>query len=65
MKLTESSHVARKLAVEAGVHPRTVAKVVNGGKVRPMTLRRIEGTLAVSGWAKDSSGSWVAPKIQE
>jgi DNA-binding LacI/PurR family transcriptional regulator len=40
--ITLSAHDLRRVAVEAEVDPRTVKKVVAGGAVRDVLLRRIE-----------------------
>jgi hypothetical protein len=42
---TLSAHDLRRVAVEAEVDPRTVRKVLAGGEVRDVLLRRIERAL--------------------
>lgn len=45
MPLLIHEHEARLVAVEAGAHPRTVAKVVAGEQVRPLTAQRVIAAL--------------------
>jgi len=43
------AHLIREVAVSAESDPRTVAKLVSGERVRPMTARRIERALRKRG----------------